>query len=235
MAKILERIVFDQLCDYLQEHSLLTPHQSGFRPGHSTQDVLIKTMDDWHKELDSDHIVLALFVDLSKAFNTIDHKLLLEKLDMFFGVRNEEKMWFQAYLENRLKRVISGHSSSSWLVPRLGAPQGSILGPLLFVMFVNDLPTVIRMNSVNMYADNTTLYYGGANVNDSIQVLQEDAQSVLQWFDCNGLTVNLKKTNLMILGIRRREKEFRDSSMSLDGVELLPKASVKYLGVELDS
>ena len=85
MAKILERIVFDQLCDYLQEHSLLTPHQSGFRPGHSTQDVLIKTMDDWHKELDSDHIVLALFVDLSKAFNTIDHKLLLEKLDMFFG------------------------------------------------------------------------------------------------------------------------------------------------------
>ena len=98
MAKILERIVFDQLYDYLQE--LLIPHQSGFRPGHSTQDVLIKTMDDWHKELDNDHIVLAFFVDLSKVFDTIDHKLLLEKLDMFFGVRDEENMWFQAYLEN---------------------------------------------------------------------------------------------------------------------------------------
>ena len=72
VAKILERIVFDQLYDYLQDHSLLTPHQSGFRPGHSTQDVLIKTMDDWRKELDSDHIVSALFVDLSKAFDTID-------------------------------------------------------------------------------------------------------------------------------------------------------------------
>ena len=154
---------------------------------------------------------------------------------MFFGVRDEEKMWFQAYLENRLQRVISGHSFSSWLVPRLGVPQGSILGPLLFVMFVNDLPTVISRSSVNMYADDTTLYYGGANVNDSIQVLQEDAQSVLQWFNCNGLTVNLKKTNLMISGRRRREKEFRDSSMLLDGVELLPKTSVKYLGVELDS
>ena len=207
VAKILERIVFDQLYDYLQEHSLLTPHQSGFRPGHSTQDILIKKMDDWHKELDSDHIVSALFVDLSKAFDTIDHKLLLEKLDMFFGVRNEEKMWFQAYLESRFQRVISGHSSSSWLVPRVGVPQGSILGPLLFVMFVNDLPTVISMNSVNMYADDTTLYYGGANVNDSIQVLQEDAQSVLQWLDCNRLTVNLKETNLMILGRRRRKKE----------------------------
>ena len=136
---------------------------------------------------------------------------------------------------NRLQRVISGHSSSSWLGPRLGVPQGSILGPLLFVMFVNDLPTVISRSSVNMYADDTTLYYGGANVNDSIQVLQEDAQSLLRWFNCNGLTVNLKKTNLMILGGRRREKEFRDSSMSLDSVELLPKASVKYLGVELDS
>ena len=146
----------------------------------------------------------------------------------------KKKRWFQAYLENRLQRVISGHSSSSWLVPRLGVPQGSILGPLLFVMFVNDLPTVISRSSVNMYADDTTLYYGGANVNDSIQVLQEDAQSVLQWFNCNGLAVNLKKTNLMILE-RRREKEFRDSSMSLDSVELLPKPSVKYLGVELDS
>ena len=88
-------------------------------------------------------------------------------------------------------------------------------------MFVND-------------ADETTLYYGGANVNDSIQVLQEAAQSVLQWFNCNGLAVNLKKTNPMILG-RRREKEFRDFSMSLDSVELLLKLSVKYLEVELDS
>ena len=96
----------------------------------------------------------------------------------------KKKMWFQAYLENPLQRVISGHCSSSWLVPRLGVPQGSILGPLSFVMFVNYLPTVISRSSVNMYADDTTLYHGGANVNDSIQVLQEDAQSVLQWLDC---------------------------------------------------
>ena len=116
VAKIHERIVFDQLYDYLQEHSLLTPYQSGFRPGHSTQDVLIKTMDDWRKELDSDHIVSALFVDLGKVFDTIDHELLLEKLDMLFGVRDEEKMWFQAYLENQLPRVLSGHSSSSCMV-----------------------------------------------------------------------------------------------------------------------
>ena len=98
-------------------------------------------------------------MDLSKAFDTIDHELLLEKLDMFFGVRNEEKMWFQAYLESRLQRVISGHSSSSRFVPRVGVPQGSILGPLLFVMFVNDLPAVISRSSVNMYADDHTVLW----------------------------------------------------------------------------
>ena len=102
-------------------------------------------------------------------------------------------------MENQLQRVISGHSSSSSLVPRLGVPQGSILGPLLFVMFVNDLPTVISRSSVNMYADDTTLYYGGANVNDSIQVLQEDAQPV---FNCNGLTEENQPDDL---GKKKRE------------------------------
>ena len=156
VAKIKERIVFNQLYDFLQD---LTLYQSGFRPGHSTQDVLIKTIDDWRKEMDKDHVVSTLFVDLSKAFDTIDHQLLLGKLDTFFGVRGREKMWFQAYLG----------SSSSWLVPKLGVPQGSILGPLMFVLFVNDLPRAINTCSVNMYADDTTLYHGGTNGGDTLE------------------------------------------------------------------
>ncbi len=119
VAKIKERIVFNQLYDYLQEHSLLTPHQSGFRPGHSTQDVLIKTIDDWRKEMDKDHIVSTLFMDLSKAFDTIDHQPLLGKSDTLFGVRGRENLWFR-----RIDiKESCGESSSSWLIPKLGAPH----------------------------------------------------------------------------------------------------------------
>ena len=131
VAKAMERIVFN--C-FLQKHSLFTQHQSGFRPNHCTQDVLIRTVDDWLKGVDNDHIVAALFLDLSKAFDMIDHKLLLRKMQLEFGVMGEEKGWFQAYLSGRCQRVSIGKVNTPWLMPRYGVPQGSILGPLMFCL-----------------------------------------------------------------------------------------------------
>ena len=132
VAKVMERIVFNQLYCFLQEHSLLTQHQSGFRPNHCTQDVLIGTVDEWLKGVDNNHIVAALFLDLSKAFDMIDHKLLLRKMRLEFGVMGEAGDWFQAYLSGRRQRVCIGKVNSPWLIPRFGVPQGSILGPLMF-------------------------------------------------------------------------------------------------------
>ncbi len=114
---------------------------------------------------------------------------------------------------------------------------GSTAGDLSIILAARqcfDLPGAIKTSSVNMYADDTTLYHGGTNVRDTLDILQEDAESAMRWFNCNRLTVNLMKTNLMVMGRRRREIELNGATLTLNGMELQPKASVKYLGVEID-
>ena len=108
--------------------------------------------------MDDDNIVGALFLDLSKAFDTINHELLLKKMQLKFGVVGRAEEWFRTYLNGRHQRVRVQQATSSWQTPRYGVPQGSILGPLMFVLFVNDLPQAVKCSSINMYVDDTTLY-----------------------------------------------------------------------------
>lgn len=161
VSKVLESLIHSQVYSYIQEAGILNEVQSGFRHGYCAQDALLRTVDDWRSGLDENKVVGVVFVDLRKAFDSIDHGLLLRKLAQY-GIAGSSLKWFECYLSERRQRVVVGDEFSRWVAVRSGVPQGSILGPLLFNIFVNDLPDVVQTSKIMLYADDTTLYYGSS-------------------------------------------------------------------------
>ena len=233
VAKVFEAMVHAQLFNYLENNSLLHDAQSGFRPLRNTQDVLIRSVDDWRRALDQDKITGTIMIDLSKAFDSIDHQLLLEKLEAY-GVAGKEKMWFREYLSGRKQQVSVNGVKSSWNEVKLGVPQGSILGPLLFTMFVNDLPDVLDSCSVNLYADDTMIYYSHRDPQQVKEVLERELEAIMMWIQQNHLRMNVAKTHLLVFSRRHRRKEVEEFTIQHRGASIKPRSEVKYLGVVVD-
>ena len=193
LAKVFESIVHHQLYEYFDSNDLLNSAQSGFRPSHNTQDVVLKTIDDWRIALDNGNFVGTVMIGLSKAFDTIDHSILLGKLSAY-GVKGTELAWFTDYLRERRQRVVLNGVNSDWSDVTRGVPQGSILGSLLFIIFVNDLPDVVEHSTVSLYADDTTLYTSGGDAVNVGLLLEQDIQQVASWIQSNRLLINVTKT-----------------------------------------
>ncbi|KAL9963193.1 hypothetical protein ACROYT_G032370 [Oculina patagonica] len=228
----------DSLYTYLNDNNLLYSRQSGFRKHHSTEIALIKIVDELLFNLDNDKVSGMVLVDYTKAFDMVDHELLLRKLEVY-GVINKELVWCHSYLSNRQQVVQVGGEVSSEMHMAYGVPQGSILGPLFFLLFINDLPLHVS-TQVDLYADDTTVCAAAdvANLhllNDSLNTSVGEIES---WANANKLLLNEKKTKvLMITGNRLAPKT---------GVELCVKAgngataldnvsSATLLGLDIDS
>ena len=166
--------------------------QSGFRSGHSTGTCMMTFLDKIYNSIDTGDAVGVLFVDLSKAFYSIDHKIMIDKLGRL-GFRRSSIKWFEPYLDNRKQMTKVNSSISTEINIECGEPQGSILGPLLFICYTNDLPNQLKWTGASIYADDTAIMSVGKSIPEIRFNLQSDTEMLHRWFDANKLSLNKSK------------------------------------------
>ena len=196
ISKVYEKIVHNQLLSYFTVNKLFFDHQYGFRPLHSTESACLELVDRIFSLLDEDKIPFAIFMDLSKAFDTLNHDILLHKLS-YYGVKHNSLSWFESYLTNRKQYVSFNNHKSNTSHTSLGVPQGSILGPLLFLIYVNDAATVSPLFKCILYADDTTLISTFCSASPA-QLLNNELNNVFLWLCSNKLSLNVAKTKYMV-------------------------------------
>ena len=187
-SKIYEPVMYNRIYSYLENFFLFYAKQFGFRNKHSTIDALAE-LTERIRMYPSSNEIFSFFLDLKKAFDTIDHNILLYKLDMY-GFRGNCLKWLSSYLSNRIQRVVVNGVSSSWSKIECGVPQGSFLGPLLFLLYINDLPKACETSEILLFADDTNLTSIGCQIID----VQKDMTSLNNWLHANKLVINLSKT-----------------------------------------
>ena len=191
-SKIFEKIVYQRLLDFLNKHGVLYAFQFGFRQHHSTYMALLTLVDRISTALDEGKIVVGIFWDFSKAFDTVDHKILSKKLE-HYGIRGICLNWFIDYLSNRKQLVTYNGAKSKYLNIKCGVPQGSILGPLLFLIYINDLPEAAKSAFLLLFADDSNLFFTGNNINEITCQINKELDNIIAWLDSNKNHLILKK------------------------------------------
>ncbi len=230
-SKIYEKVILNRLDDFLNKHKILYEGQFGFRKNHSTQLAIISYLDHITAALDKNEHSISLFIDLSKAFDTINHNILLKKLDSY-GIRGLANDLIKNYLINRSQFVELDGVSSDYLGINCGVPQGSILGPILFLLYVNDMYTCAKLLKFFLFADDTTIVFSSSDINCLINTVNAELVHLTDWFALNKLSLNISKTNYMIF--KNSNIESFKNDLFLNGEVLTRVHTVKFLGVQID-
>ena len=195
---IIEKLLHKRFIDYLESNDILFPDQYGFRKNHSTSDAVLKLLDKIYDGYNRDQFLGTVMLDLSKAFDTVDHGILMSKL-YNYGFRGTVYNLIKSYLTDRKQYVHCNKTTSDILSVKIGVPQGSVLGPLFFLIYVNDMMSaVVDSASIIQYADDTTLYCSKSNINDLCRCLSTNLSKIKMWLDSNYLSLNLTKTTFTV-------------------------------------
>ena len=234
IAKTMEKVVHNQVYSYLQRANILTNAQHGFRPLHSTVTALLKMTNHWYQNMDEGLINGVVFLDLKKAFDTVDHGILLKKL-FLYGVRGRAHDWFGFYLSNRTHYCQVNGKLSEPRTIITGIPQGSILGPLLFLVYKNDLPNCLKSADCDMFADDTQLGTANKDVKAIFETLNDDLANISVWMAANKLSLNKSKTEYMFIGSHQKLKQCNSELQIKIGDTPIQRVTVtKSLGMMVD-
>ena len=231
--KIFEKLLAKRIYSFLEKHNILYEFQYGFRTGHSTTHALIEITDRIKLAINKNELLCGLFLDLSKAFDTVNHKILLSKLD-HYGIRGPVHNLLKSYLTNRKQYVKIGNHKSESRQINCGVPQGSVLGPLLFILYINDLNKACNTGNIRIFADDTTVFFKCISKNDITSKGTQIMTHLHNWFEANKLTLNSDKSNFIVFRSRHNKMTNLPDQIHFENACIKQSESAKYLGVILD-
>ena len=239
LSKILEKVVLSQLKNHLELNNLREPLQSAYRQNHSTETALLKVMNDIVNNADANNVNLLCLLDLSAAFDTIDHDILMRRLTKTYGIGGTVSNWFRSYLSDRYQAVVVNGVRSSKELLQYGVPQGSVLGPVLFTLYMQPLSSLISSFNLNyhFYADDTQLYDSQPldNVSSMIETFEKCIKEIKIWMNENRLKLNEDKTEVILCGNKTQICKVPENCIKINDQSIKFSLSVRNLGVFIDS
>ena len=229
ISKVYEKVMHNRLYNHLVKNNIIHNTQFGFRAGHSCEHALFTAQNTILSALSKKEVAVLLLIDFSKAFDMVDHGILLAKLE-HYGVRSNALDWFRSYLSDRRQYVHVNDTDSTTENLYHGVPQGSILGPLLFIIYINDIPSISNLAKFILYADDANIIITGRDLHEVEQKVAQLIPLLLDWITCNGLKLNIGKTKYLIFSNGKK----RDINIIISGNKIERKISERFLGVIMD-
>ena len=231
--KVYEKLLYTRLYKYLTKFNILYKYQFGFRKNHSTTQALIEITDYIKESVNDKLLVCGIFLDLTKAFDTVDHSILLKKLSNY-GIRGITHKLMKSYLSNRCQYVTLGGQQSDLSKITCGVPQGSVLGPLLFLLYINDLVNCCNLGNIRIFADDTSIFITESNVTEIINASEIAMSQIHKWFLANKLTLSTDKSCFIIFRTAQSNHNHIPDELNFNGIHIKRESTVKYLGLTFD-
>ena len=231
-SRIIEKLMHTRLYLFLEQHKAIFISQFGFQKNKSTMHSLIEIVEKIKFCIEEKKYGCGIFIDLKKAFDTVNHNILLKKLE-HYGVRGTSLNWFSSYLTNRSQFVSYNNIFSETRYITCGVPQGSVLGPLLFLLYINDLPNISKKLKFFLFADDTNIFFESSKLHEIEKTVNKELIKLNVWLNVNRLSLNISKTNFVIFA--PVNKPMKCITILINRQAIAQKDYVKYLGVLIDS